>query len=663
MASPEDKHEACRHRVCVICYRKGQRPLSDIDITAVQEFVIANYNVKNPDFPAALCNGCHLLLCKKRNGHNIKLPDMIEDYDPKRPIQLRSMLACPCRICETATLRNSEAVKLKKKRGRPSSDAESTSLKRISRIKICGNCYMKLYPGCNHSADMCKSKRQKVYNLESLIDTSVTKQRLAARTIKESGSSLATLGSKDRPVFGAPSSSKSISVDSLLTIQQDLNLSTRQTLQISGDIRLAAGTRKIVESGLKKRITERNHHLENFFDKVLTKFIKKEGQAVTDEIIQWAIKCKSVNEFVDQILETRQISEESAMIRIGIDGGGGFLKMCLSVFSNTDDQTVLHRQSHDGVPSKRFKDSGVKKVFILGIVPSVQENYENVHLLWSSIGLDTVEKHFTVATDLKLANILLGLMAHGSMHPCSWCTIDKNHLQDIGEQRTFGMLKESFLHYSEAGQIRKNAKKFQNVVHPSIIQGADDCPVITRVPPPELHLLTGPVNTLYNGMTKIWPDCDQWLMSCNVQREALHGGSFTGNSSRKLLKSVDTLETICPLSCIPYVDAFRAFDSVVKATYGTYLQSDFEEKITVFKEKYMALNINVTPKVHAVFHHIAEFCQIKQMGLAHWSEQTSESLHHDFAEAWKNYKITDTAHPDYGNQLLKAVVMYNSSHL
>ena len=61
-SSTEDKHEHCRHRVCVMCYRKGHHSLSAADISSIQEFIIDNYIVKDPDFPAAHCNGCYMLL-------------------------------------------------------------------------------------------------------------------------------------------------------------------------------------------------------------------------------------------------------------------------------------------------------------------------------------------------------------------------------------------------------------------------------------------------------------------------------------------------------------------------------------------------------------------------------------------------------------------------
>ena len=88
-----------------------------------------------------------------------------------------------------------------------------------------------------------------------------------------------------------------------------------------------------------------------------------------------------------------------------------------------------------------------------------------------------------------------------------------------------------------------------------------------------------------------------------------------------------------------------------------------KEKTEVFRVKYLNLKISVTPKVHAVFFHVAEFCDIVGTGLGPWSEQTAESLHHDFSQIWNNFKVADMDHPEYAKRLLDAVVMYNSQHL
>ena len=183
------------------------------------------------------------------------------------------------------------------------------------------------------------------------------------------------------------------------------------------------------------------------------------------------------------------------------------------------------------------------------------------------------------------------------------------------------------------------------------------------MPPPELHLLLGPVNTMYNGIEKVWPGVTEWSSKHNVIRSEYHGGMFEGNECRKLLKNIDSLWTLCPDEHSGYAQALEDFNEVVASCYGYDLEPDFEEKIAQFKSSYLRLDINVTPKVHAVFYHISEFCKYTGMGLGPWSEQTSESLHHDFNLTWKNYKVKNMDNSRYATELYKAVCMYNGKNL
>ena len=41
-------------------------------------------------------------------------------------------------------------------------------------------------------------------------------------------------------------------------------------------------------------------------------------------------------------------------------------------------------------------------------------------------------------------NILLGLMTHACLHPCSWCQIHRNDLKNESNLRTTGSLKTQF---------------------------------------------------------------------------------------------------------------------------------------------------------------------------------------------------------------------------
>ncbi len=249
------------------------------------------------------------------------------------------------------------------------------------------------------------------------------------------------------------------------------------------------------------------------------------------------------------------------------------------------------------------------------------------------MGLHKLKYKYTIATDLKLCNIMLGLMSHSSMHPCCWCDIDMNNLHKKGKQRTFGSLLELFFNFHDAKVDRSKAKDFGNVIHSSIID--DDSvdmstPVIYKVPPPELHLLLGTTQHLYDSLSKLWPGIDAWLASINITKSDYFGGCFEGNDARKILKNISSLEERCSEDLRSYIETFRKFDDVVSSCYRHDLAENYKDNIAEFSSLFFNLMISVTPKIHAVMYHIEEFCDYSGTGLGPYSEQTSESLHQEF---------------------------------
>lgn len=641
-------HERCRLKVCVLCYRKGSRKLSATDIAAINEFVIDGYDVNNPDFPASLCNGCYLLLSKRRNGHDIDLP-CFDDYDPQRPRDLRSEVSCSCKICKIAKVDKREATKLKKKPGRPSSsdtDGPSSTLRR--NIKICSQCFTIIHRGCVHNSNSCASLKNKVKNASDLLgSSSPTVVRLHRKLEKEE---------RHKNDNSSTTSKFKISSENMSVIQQDLNLSTRETLVLASDIRKASQSRQIIEPCLKEKLYEKHHSLDDFFTLCsdATFFLTSASQ---EKVTKPVVYCNDLIALIDHIKCHRDLDDD-CLVRIGIDGGGGFIKVCLSIFNESN----VHS---DQRLSKSFSDAGVKKAFIIGIVPEIPENYWNILKLWTTVGVNRMDMPFTIATDMKLCNILTGLMAHGSLHPCTWCNVDKYHLKEDGEKRTFGDLKSKFWSFYNSGEEKIKAKAYGNVIHPSIIKGdIDMVRVIEVIPPPELHLMIGAFCTIYNCMKIAWPDVDMWLERCHVSKEQRHGGTFTGNVTRTLLKNIDALQAMCPLKCLPFVKVLRCLNEVVVSCFSWDLSQGYRAKILQFMKSYLEIDdLPVTPKVHAIFFHVAELCEMRGCGLAAFSEQTSESIHHDFLSLWECYKTRSTEHPDYGKRLLNAVQRYNSQHV
>ena len=142
-----------------------------------------------------------------------------------------------------------------------------------------------------------------------------------------------------------------------------------------------------------------------------------------------------------------------------------------------------------------------------------------------------------------------------------------------------------------------------NCIHaPLFWDGTDnmrDELMLHLIPPAELHLLLGPVNTMFSELEELWPGADAWAKSCQAFQEGLHGGEFNGNSCMRLLheESTNKLESTIPSEHSAYVDAFRSFGMVVKSCYGYSVLPSFREDIEKFKESYLRLDISVTVKV------------------------------------------------------------------
>ena len=113
-------HEECRHRVCIVCYGKGSRTLSETKIQTIQDFLIDAFDIENSTFPCAVCVKCHTMLLKKHKDPDFLMPTRDIDYEPRRPTTLRSIQQCTCRINNVARTEGLQYRRtMMKKRDRP----------------------------------------------------------------------------------------------------------------------------------------------------------------------------------------------------------------------------------------------------------------------------------------------------------------------------------------------------------------------------------------------------------------------------------------------------------------------------------------------------------------------------------------------------------------
>ena len=178
-----EDHMRCRKRVCIICYRKGNRSLAKKEVEFIQNNLIIDFSEDNLDFPIALCNGCHLRLSNKIMGKESTLP-YVKDYDPERPQQLLRDAKCSCEICCIANSTIGCTKEKKKKGGRPSATNKTLETRdtEATHLVICSKSFSKIGKGYAHDC----TRRGKVSNIQELLAATPTSaQRYASRLLSE----------------------------------------------------------------------------------------------------------------------------------------------------------------------------------------------------------------------------------------------------------------------------------------------------------------------------------------------------------------------------------------------------------------------------------------------------------------------------------------------
>lgn len=110
------------------------------------------------------------------------------------------------------------------------------------------------------------------------------------------------------------------------TLQTSLSLSANETHTAAKILR--GGSRKRVASNLRQIMDTASHVLDDYFESVTFEFTCESKEKVTKHV-QEAVVCKDIPGFIDYVVETRNL--KNYHLKFGIDGGGKFLKVCLSI--------------------------------------------------------------------------------------------------------------------------------------------------------------------------------------------------------------------------------------------------------------------------------------------------------------------------------------------
>lgn len=77
-----------------------------------------------------------------------------------------------------------------------------------------------------------------------------------------------------------------------------------------------------------------------------------------------------------------------------------------------------------------------------------------------------------------------------------------------------------------------------NCVQEPILRGDDFIQILDLIPPPELHLMLGTVNKIFDELNKLWGEnrAYKFAEEQNIIRVKYFGGSMEGNQCKMLLK-------------------------------------------------------------------------------------------------------------------------------
>lgn len=277
-----------------------------------------------------------------------------------------------------------------------------------------------------------------------------------------------------------------------------------------------------------------------------------------------AVMCRDAKAFMLKLVWIVCRSPDDVLIiRIYADSGKGSFKLLFSFVFNDDPLVnpdapegarALHAARKEGV-----KDTGVLRVYCLGLLEGAQESHDSVRWLFDShdslCSLTDAFPHAMIclALDGKMQNKTMGLMDAGCRFPevrthwSPWEQHSKPH-----EERTVTSVIADYEAREAARREGRNddPKLFHSVVAKPIklLQSLAHQPTMVSLPVAQLHETLGEASSVVGFMQDLSSrHARQWLREMGVRPSDRHGRtSFDGKAARALFnaKSIDILRRL-----------------------------------------------------------------------------------------------------------------------
>lgn len=207
------------------------------------------------------------------------------------------------------------------------------------------------------------------------------------------------------------------------------------------------------------------------------------------------VYCCDLVGFVETVAYLRGYNFTDMAHKIGMDSGKGHLRMVLTMY---DEEDILPNNNKERVTRAEgigagtsYRLTGRKKIMILASAPKVPENYNNCAIFINKVNISSLVYTFT--GDLKLYNIIGGLMASSSKCPCIYCegSRENGKWEEGAPLRTFRNIQQNVDDWLNSGGNKKKAKLFTNCVEKPLLASEDDdldTTMLLKTTPPALHL-------------------------------------------------------------------------------------------------------------------------------------------------------------------------------
>ena len=257
-------------------------------------------------------------------------------------------------------------------------------------------------------------------------------------------------------------------------------------------------------------------------------------------------------------------------------------------------------------------------------VDDIPENYRNLSIIHNKLKIHLIPHHYKIVSDLKLYNIILGLMECGSRHGCYICKGLKNAagVWEKGELRHLEDLIATVTLWEEESGLREKLKEYHNVQHVPLLQTPtaklldndySDTLTLTLTPPPPLHVIKlGPVNHLWNGLSK-HHDMAHIEKLLGLTKSDKQKKAFQGPECDKILRNLDFLQACLPKELHTFVEALRQVGIVYQISTARSVVSNHREIIQNFKHTWITLmeSFSITMPLKAYLLFVIFFTQTK----------------------------------------------------